>query len=229
VTPTEEIQQRLADHRTANSARRARAFCDGMEALPQVGLRVLPMTLKTWTALHGMGSRLVVGGVPMEGDVRNFLWLHSRLFMDSRWYTVPTFAKWLALLPFSAILHRKRDDADYYCTVIALTILDIKALIGEVFADAPTAKRRDGSPAPGCLEAQLIHLFVREYGWDVEYIRSLPLARLIQLARQFAPDEDDAAEKAIKEDHLRRRNAELQAERDARKIMADLPPKTETA
>lgn len=182
------------------------------------------MTLKTWTALHAIESRFVMGGVPMEGDVRNFLWLHSRLF------TTGPFARllrWIALLNFSAILHRRRNDPDYYCTVVAFAILDIKAIMADVFADAPTTRRRDGAPAQGCLEAQLTHLFVKEYGWTVDFIRSQPLARLIQLARQFGGDEDDAEERRIKEDHLRKRNAELAKEREANQIIADLQRSTD--
>lgn len=206
---SEDLQEQIAEYRTANAARRARAFIDCPDYV--LGLPVRQMTLPTWTRLHACGSRFVNGGVPLEGDIRNYLWFHSRLF------TTGIFAKplkWLALLPFSAIVHRRRDE-DYYCTVIAMGIVDIKNIIAETFEDAPRGKNRDGSAPPACLEAQLIHLFVKEYGWTTEKIRTTPLAQLLQLARCFSLDEDDEGERNIRFAHLKKRNDELAAEKAA--------------
>lgn len=212
-------QDQINEYRKANAARRSRAFCEGPDRV--LGLAVRPMTLATWTRLHALGSRFVCGGTPLEGDVRNYLWLHSRLFTESRLLARPL--RWLALLPFSAFLHRQKD-VDYYCATIALASADIYGIIAEVFADAPTGTRRDGSPPQGCLEAQLTHLFAKEYRWPVAYIRAQPLARLIQLARQFSDESEDPTERAIKFAHLRRRNEELAREREARKIISELTP-----
>lgn len=219
MTPTEEVQSQITEHRKANAARRARAFCDGPDRV--LGFAVRRMTLPTCTLLHAIGSRFTTGETPMEGDVRNYLWLHSRLFTDIPFIVKPL--RWLALLPFSAALHRQKD-VDYYCAVIAMAANDIQGIIADVFADSPRGQRKDGSPAQGCLEAQLIHLFVKEYGWTPAFIRKQPLAQLIQLARQFGGDDEDAQEKEIKFAHLRKRNDELAKEREAKKIIADLTP-----
>lgn len=206
---SEDLQQQIAEYRAANAARRARAFIDCPDYV--LGLPVRQMTLPTWTMLHATGCRFVAGGVPLEGDVRNYLWFHSRLFTQGR-FAKPL--KWLALLPFSSALHRKKDE-DYYCTVIAMAIVDIKNLIAETFADAPKGRQRDGSAAPACLEAQLVHLFTKEYGWSTEKIKRTPLAQLLQLARCFGIDEDDEGERNIRFAHLKKRNNELADEKAA--------------
>ena len=218
TSPTDELREQIAEHRRKNALRRAGAFVDCPERV--LGMRVNPITVRTWTMLFAAESRFVLGGTPMEGDVRNFLWFHSRLF------TVGPLAKplrWLALLPFSARLHLRRD-VDYYCAAIALATADIGRIIDDVLADAPKGHDKSGRPAAACLEAQMTHLFSKEYGWSPAQIRSLPLCRLIQLCRCFGDDEEDPEEFAIKCAHLRKRNEALAAERAAKKE----EPKTET-
>lgn len=210
-TPTQTLQGQIAEYRKANASRRARAFIDAPERV--LGFAVNPVTVESWTMLNAIESRFAVGGgVPLEGDIRNFLWIHSPFYMPFRWYNVATFARWFSLLPFAAMLHKQKDE-DWYCAALAMAVADIQAIIGDTFADAPRGGSKDATQPTGCIEAQMIHIFSKEYGWSVKQVRKLPLARAIQLARQFGTSDEDQGEQEIKFAHLRRRNAELAEER----------------
>jgi hypothetical protein len=211
MDPTAQLQQAIADHRAATSARRARAFVDCPDSV--LGLNVQPITPRTWTMLQAIGSRLLANETPLEGDVRNYFWFHSRLFRLASALPAPLsrVLKWFALLRFSVVLHRRRD-VDWYCATIATAANEIRGIISDALADAPRSGR---SCAPGpCLEAQLIHFAASAYGWTPERTRAMPLRHLIQLVRSAAPaDEDDESERQIRFAHLRQRNAELAAVR----------------
>lgn len=196
---TEELQQAIAEYRTATSARRARSFVDCGDCA--AGINVLPITPRTWTMLHATGNRLICGGQPMEGDVRNYLWFHSPLFTTG---ALARPLKWFALLRFSALLHRNKDE-DWYCATLALITADLAAIVEEAVADAPSSGE-GGAPGP-CFEAQLIHIISAAYHWSPEYIREQPLRKLMQYVRCINPDDDDAGERRIKYAHLRKRNA----------------------
>lgn len=211
MTPTEKLQREIADHRASVSARRARAFIDCPDYV--LGMPVRPVTPATWTMLQAVGSRLLTAATPLEGDIRNYLWFHSRLYMPTAWWTVPTFAKWGALFRFNTVLHQ-RSDVDWYAAVIATAANEIRGILSDAIADAPTGGR---SCAPGpCLEAQLIHFCGSTYHWPAALTQRTPLRRLFQLVRSALPaNEDDEAERNIRFAHLRARNAELAAQRAA--------------
>lgn len=207
--PTAQLRRRISDHRAAVAARRARAYVDCPDYV--LGLPVRPLTPATWTLLHATGNRLVLGGTPLEGDIRNYLWFHSRLFpLATRLpHSARQILKWLALLRLSAALRRRRDP-DWYAATIATAGLELGAIIAEALADAPAADgRSDVSPGP-CLQAHFEHYCARTYGWAPQVASAMPLRRLFQLLRAGAPpDTDDPEERAIRYDHLRQRNEAL--------------------
>jgi hypothetical protein len=169
MTPTESLQKAISEHREAVAARRARAFIDCPDYV--LGMPVRPVTPSSWTMLHAVGSRLLTDETPLEGDVRNYLWFHSRLFtLSPFWAPV---LKWVALLRFSAVLHRRRNDVEWYVATIATAINDIRGILSDALADAPTGGR---SCAPGpCMEAQLVHFCASTYGWSEASSRATPL------------------------------------------------------
>ena len=226
VDHTSTLRREISAHRSAVAARRARAFIDCPDRV--LGLPVRPLTVATWTMLHATGSRFLLGGTPMEGDVRNYLWFHSRLFPLALLLPAPCslLLKWLALLPFTAVIRLHPTSVNHYCAVIARATDDIHGILAEAFAEAPAPGNRDGTAPAGCLEAQLLHLFVSEYGWTPSQVRALPLARLLQLARQFSDPGDDPSEQAIKWAHLSRRNDALRQERELKAgRFADVSPR----
>lgn len=210
TSPTEALQHAIAAYRSEVSARRARAFIDCPDTV--LGLSLRPVTPPTWTMLQAIGSRLLTADTPLEGDVRNYLWFHSRLFALSTALRPPPSAvrlfKWLALLPFSARLHQRRD-IDWYAATLATAINEIRGLLSDALADAPRGDRAC-SPGP-CLEAQLIHFCAVQYGWSPAQTRATPLRQLMQYVRAATPTDDDEGERDIRFAHLRQRNAELQA------------------
>ncbi len=209
---TQQLRSRIAAHRAAVSARRSRAYLDCPDFV--LGRACRPITAPTWTMLHATGNRLVMGGVPLEGDLRNYLWFHSRLFALSAWLpaSLARVLKWFALLPFSAALHRRRDT-DWYAATLAVAGAEARALIHEALADAPAGDGRDCAPGP-CLQAQFEHFCAVTYGWSPAFTARQPLRRLFQLRRCIdAATDEDPEERAIRFDHLRQRNAQLRAER----------------
>lgn len=207
---TAQLQQEIAEHRLAVSARRARAFIDCPDSV--LGLNVLPVTARTWTMLQAIGSRLLTGETPLEGDIRNYIWLHSPFQpVAARWPSLAGLLKWCALLRFNMILHRQRDS-DWHAATLATAANEIAGILSDALSDAPRGER---ACAPGpCLEAQLIHYCATAYHWPAERASTTPLRQLMQLVRAAAPaDTDDEGERQIRFNHLRRRNAELAAAR----------------
>lgn len=209
--PTAQLRSSLAAAAATARARRARALVPGLDSV--LGVPVRPLEPAAWTRLSAIGSPFTTAAPAYEGDVRNFIWFCSPLFMPRRWWTVPTFAKWLALLPFNALLHRRRD-VDWYCATVALAVAQIRGLVADALADAPSGE--GGSPSPGpALEAQFIHFCAERYGWSPAYTRRQPLRLLWQLFATACPADDTSEERAAKIAHLTRRKAELEAQRQA--------------
>lgn len=202
---TQQLREKLAAHRRAVSARRSRAYVSCPDRV--LGLPVQPITPPTWTLLHAIGSRFVLGGTPLEGDIRNYLWFHSRLFPLAAFVPAPVarLLKWFALLRFTVLLRRRRDP-DWYVATLTLAGAEITGLLNDALADAPKGNT-DCAPGP-CLQAQFEHACASAYGWSPAFTSRQPLRRLFQLLRSAAPaDTDDEAERAIRFAHLRDRNA----------------------
>lgn len=218
---TAELRARIDAHRRENASRRARAFVDAPERV--LGVAVRPVTPATWTLLQATGNRLLSADTPLEGDVRNFVWFHSSLYMPERWWTVHNFARWLALLPMSARLHSHKG-IEWYCACVALAAADARRILHEAVVDSGGGEGRSGRAPGACLEGQMVHSFSKEYGWTREQIRQTPIAQLMQFRRSFdGEDTDDPVERDIRFDHLRRRNAEMAAAREAAKPLTPVP------
>lgn len=226
ISATASLQSAIAAYRTEVAARRARAFVDCPDTV--LGLNVQPVTPPSWTLLQAIGSRLLTDEIPLEGDIRNYLWFHSPLFaLAEGWRRIAPkplaevghrLLKWFALLRFSALLHRQ-PDSDWYAATLATAVNEIRGILSDALADAPSGGR---ACAPGpCMEAQLIHFFSTQYRWSPERIRATPLRQLMQLVRAAAPaDTDDEGERQIRFAHLRQRNAELEKSRSASPLQA---------
>lgn len=197
---TEELNRKIQEYRSAVIDRRARAFVDCPDYA--LGLELKPLTPKTWTMLHATGNRLICGGQPLEGDLRNYIWFHSENYTIGGRFA--KLRKWSALLRFNIML-RRRQSSDWYVACLALMGTELARIINDTLADAP----KGGNPtSPGpCMEAQFIGLFAKEYGWNPEYTREQPLRKLFQLRRNFDQSDDDDGERAIRFNHLRQRNA----------------------
>lgn len=206
------ILPELQAARRAAGLRRSAACCPGPDTV--LGLSCRPLTPATFSALHATGSRFIHGGQPMEGCVRNYLWFHSPLFRPAG-EPGHARAKARALAPWQRLLHGPWWARPWlrhphrYSTALALATTDIAAHLEEAFADAPAASGRPGAPLAS-LEAQLIDLCAREYGWPAETTRHTPLRLLFQLLRCLTAakggDLSDPAESAILAAHLRAKN-----------------------
>lgn len=207
---SEDLQEQIAEYRAANAARRARAFIDCPDYV--LGQPLNPINPKTWTMLCASQSRFLLGQDVMEGDVRNYIWFHSKLFTFGMWAPL---LKWFALLRLNYVLGKK-NDVDWYSAAIALAASDISAHIEDAIADASKGGN-EGSPGP-CLEAQLSHLFAEKYGWHPKDTCGIPLRKLFQYVRCINPSDDDEGERQIRFAHLKKRNDELAAEKAAKPI-----------
>lgn len=209
------IEQQIQEYRAEAAQRRAEAFCDAPEYV--LGTRVLPMTPRTYSMLCAIRSPFLVGGDKREGDVRNYLWFHSRLYGNcDAWLWRAR--KWWALDGLTTALTRPvhrwlglPHGVDHYCAALVLAIGEIETIVYESLADLTCGDDR-ARAAGATLEAQLCHVFQKEYGWPPEKTRNMPLKRLAQYWRSMNPDAEDAGERRLIREHLERRNAELAAE-----------------
>lgn len=199
-----DLDKALAEYRAKAEVRRAGAFTNCPEYV--VGISLRPVTLETHRMLKAINSPYIRGETALEGDVRNFIWFHSRWFTTWRLFAKPL--RWFALLPFNALLHG-RPGLQHYAAVIAMASNDISRILTDTFADVPAADTSGPRMAPGAsIEAQLVHLFLKHYGWPESRTRKTPLRQLFQFMRCICPGED-AGEQEIKVAYLKARNAEL--------------------
>lgn len=213
----------LLEYRAAVRIRRAGAFCDAPEYV--LGIEVLPLSPATFSMLLATESHFVVGGLPTEADVRNYVWFHSRLYAHCGVRTWPL-RKRAALWRLDAMLKQAWRRPLRWCghgpsihryhAALVLAITQIRHLVDQAFADAPSASGRPGKPV-ATMEAQLIHRFAEAYGWSPDRTRTAPLRRLFQLDRCIAAsrgvDVADEGEDRILADHLNERQAQLNRER----------------
>lgn len=203
----------LVEYRAAADVRRASAFCDVPEYV--LGIEVLPLTPRTFSMLYAVKSHFIHGGQVTEGDVRNYLWFHSRLYAHCG---VPDWQerKRQALRVLDRELNQPwrkfilmRPSLARYMAVLNLAIADIRGIIAEAFADSPPAYSSGETPI-ATLQAQVIHLFSELYGWAPEYTSAMPLRKLFQLQRCIRAARgrpiEDRGEQEIIADHLRRKN-----------------------
>jgi hypothetical protein len=210
-SPTNVLRDKIAAHRSGVSSRRARSYVDCPDEV--LGMAVQPLTPATWTLLHATANRVVTGEVPLEPDIRNYLWFHSWLFPLGRFFSGWRLRCliWLALIRWYCGLRR----GNWYVEALALAGMEIRGLLEEALADAPAG---GGDCAPGpCLQAQFEHFCATSYGWAPAFTSSQPLRRLFQLRRCLdASDADDEGERQIRFAHLRERNEQLALARQSK-------------
>ena len=210
----------LVEYREQAARRRAAAFCDARESV--LGAHVLPITPRTYSMLYTSRSAFLFGGDPTHDDVINFVWFHSPLFV------YPDHPEWKmrkrkALRPL--MLHMRQPwrrllmlkaDSNYANAALAIAITEIRKMFEDAFADAPAASQKASAPI-ATLEAHFVHEFSATYNWSVEHTRNTPLKRIFQLYRCIVRSRGgeicDRKEEAILANHLKRRNAELAAQR----------------
>lgn len=200
----------LVAHRKAAAWRRAAAFVPGNDSV--LGIPCRPMTPATFSQLFALRSRFIMGGEIGEGDVRNYLWIHSPRFEPGGERRVKAIRA-AVLRPFERMLMApwlwvlRAPDANHYCAGMAMAINDIVLLIEDAFADASVGG--DGKPARATLEAQLQAAFAKTLHWAPERTSATPLKQLYQVLRAMSgDDEPDAGEAAIMAAHLRALNAQ---------------------
>lgn len=221
MTPTEPppsaplVLPGLSEIRKRAALRRSAAFCPGLDYV--LGIPCRPISPATYSMLHSTGSRFLHGGEPMEGCIRNYLWFHSPQFVPADHPHAKRIRR-RALAPFMRVLVGpwlarfaiRRLQPHRYTVVLALAATDIAAHLEEAFIDAPEGSGKPGAPVAG-LEAQLVDLFAREYGWQPKQTSATPMRQIFQLVRCIKAhngDEiNDAAESALLAAHLRAKNA----------------------
>lgn len=205
----------LGEIRRRAALRRSGAFCPGLDYV--LGIPCRPITPATFSMLHATGSRFIHGGEPMEGCIRNYLWFHSPQFVPA---DHPRHAanRRRALAQFTRSLlgprwfrpFVRRFQPHRYSVVLALAANDIAAHIEESFCDAPGGSGAPGKPIAG-LQAQMVDLMAREYGWTPAQASETPLRQIFQLVRCIIAhnggDLDDSSENALLVAHLRAKNA----------------------
>jgi hypothetical protein len=212
----------LMEYRRAALYRRAAAFTGAKYYV--LGVPVCPVTPRTHSMLIATRSRFLVGGLPDEEDIINFLGFHSPSFV------YPDHPEWRArkkraIRPL--MLHAlgwwgarlfRRPTSERYAATLALAATDIGVIVNDAFADAPSTSN-DASAPVATLEASMVHAFGSLPGWTPERVSNTPLKVLFQLYRCLCSSRGqevrDRNEDAILANHLARRNAELAAKRHA--------------
>lgn len=209
------LNKRIAEHRETVSRRRAEWFCPGPDFV--LGIPCDPITPRSYTMLQATESEFVLGGTPLEGSIRNYVWFHSPHFVTADHPDVAKRRR-LALAPFErqvlgprwARLFLRRFKARRYTAILAMAIDDIAAIVRSTFIDVPSSSK-DSGPSSGCLESQLIYLFARELGWVPERTSNTPLRRLFQLIAVMTAakgEYQDPSEAEMIAEYLRKRNAD---------------------
>ena len=219
------FKAKLEAYRKEAARRRAEAFCDGPDYV--LGIAVNALTPATFSLLVAHGSAIVCGGQIQEGDVRNYLWFHSRHYLHKGHAEWPA-AKRKALDPLMRVLLNRRfrfslerkPSQETYAATMALAIADIKNAVSDAFADCPPSMGGSSQPV-ATLEAEMIAIFARELQWQPDRTRNTPLRQLFQLLRCIrawnGTEPRDAQEDAILAEHITLRNAELKQRMEAMK------------
>lgn len=217
ASPNQLYLPALAEHRKRAAARRAAAFVPGPDLV--CGITCNPITPPSFTMLQALGSRFICGGgQPGEGDIRNYLWIHSPEFEPGNSWRVRrkrarVVGRFTALGRKAWLRVFRVPDIHTYVAAMAFAINDIARLVEDALADAPATSGLGTKPARATLEAQMIDLFAQAYHWTPERTRATPLRQLYQLIRLINHDDNpDAEEAEIIAEHLRKLNLQPQPE-----------------
>ena len=154
-----------------------------------LGIQLNPITPAIYSLLVGTGNAYVVGGIPKESDLRNFVWFCSPQFnadapiLSIRWKWLQMFRLKIALCRASTWKQRNEAIvANYY-----KACFQIHEIIRDTFKDgvAPVETEEPAEPLAASIEAQVIDMFAREYKqWPMpKPVRHTPIKQLYQLAR----------------------------------------------
>lgn len=197
----------LAEYRRLAAKRRAEAFVPGLDNV--CGIPCNPITPQSFTMLLALGSRFVCGGgQPGEGDIRNYLWIHSPEFEPGNSWRIRrkrerVVSKFTALGRKAWLRVFRAPDIHTYVAAMAFAINDIARLVEDALADAPASSGIGQKPARATLEAQMIDIFAQAYQWTPKRTRTTPLRQLYQLIRLINADHNpDAREAEIIGAHL---------------------------
>jgi hypothetical protein len=206
--------------RARANQRRALAFTD--LPLSVLGVRIRPLTPRSWSMLLAIDSPFARGGTVDGIHVLDFLWIHSPVYRSTAatgWRLAKAWALLPALWRLARPVHRALGlggNADLALAALALATVEIRDLVAEAFADAPDRKAKPAAPV-ATLEAFLVHEFATEYGWAPDAVAAMPLARLIQLHKCLrlsrGEEPTDAEENEVLAAHLKKRNAAAVAAR----------------
>lgn len=181
---TEEYEAQIADIRNGAFKRRAEAWAMVMETV--LGIEVNPITPAIYTLLVATENAYVLGRVPVESDLRNFIWFCSPQFnpdsptLSLRWKPWQMYKLNKALGCFLPKKHRAQVILENFYR----GCLEIHMLVANTFKDG-VAGGDEGMPLAASFEAQMLDTFAREYRqWPLpKPVRHTPIKQLYQLNR----------------------------------------------
>ncbi len=177
------FRARLAAAQAAARSLRLAAFVD-YEPLV-CGLRLRPVTLRTYTLLLAWRNAFVVGGPVTIKDIVQFVWAHHPRFSQ---FAERDRAR-VQRQCFRA-LHLGWFRRRYSPAAFTAAIAEIRRIVHEALADFP-AGSDDAEPLPHALAPQLVSLLLRGHPGALDFtaachlVNTLPLARLMQFIREI--------------------------------------------
>lgn len=230
-----DLATKLRDTRAEIQRVRSQAFID---YLPLVaGVRLEPVTLRSYNRLVAFESPFVCGGSVDFTAIFVFCWCHYPSFgqfaeierkrlmraiwrrLNPRAPHLNLFLRFVAAFPGWQWVRRLcRATAEER---FAEAVSEIRRLLAEALDDLPsnTADERD-EPAPVAIQAQILNAFRRGLSLPYSEIEAMPLKRLVQLLREtlyHAAGKSSLAlmhprEAAIWREHLDRAQARITAD-----------------
>ncbi len=181
----EEYNEAVGRVRKESALRRTRAWACVPETV--LGIELSPITPARYTALVATNNAFIFGRLPMEHDLRNFIWFCSPQFnpdapmLSTRWKPLQMFRLNNALTKRP----RKQPKDEAVFQHFAQAIVEIRAIIELTFSDGLPASDGNHKPVAASMEAQLVDMFAREYAqWPLpQPMRHTPIKQLYQLAR----------------------------------------------
>ncbi len=180
----EEYEAQIAEIREGAAKRRAEAWAMVPDTI--LGVEVNAITPAIYTLLVATDNAYVYGRVPVEADLRNFVWFCSPYFnpdsptLSLRWKPWQMYKLNRALGCFLPKKYRaKIVNENFY-----RACLQIHTLIANTFKDGLPGNE-ESLPLAAAFEAQMLDTFAREYRqWPLpKPVRHTPIKQLYQLAR----------------------------------------------
>lgn len=186
----EEYNAAVERVRMASASRRTQAWANVPERV--LGLELRPITPAIFTVLCGTENAFVWGRLPLEHDLRNFVWFCSPQFdadkpvWSAKWRPVQMFRLNCAL---KRRAYHKQKPAEAILKNFLTGCAEVREILARTNADCVPPTTVEGEPEEKPLaaaqEAQFVDLFAREYKhWPLpQPVRHTPIMQLNQLAR----------------------------------------------